>query len=382
MKAMQCQWRPGSGWATRPGARFARSAQLVLVFGARRLLEQPGICGEIRSMFPAACIAGASTSGEIHDDEVCDDSIVVTAVKFDRARVRGVCLAIDTADDSEAIGLRLAQHLVEPDLAHLLVFSDGLHVNGSALVSGLSKGLPASVAVTGGLAGDGADFVRTVVVWEGASRSPAVVAVGLYGEDLRVGCGSLGGWDAFGPERVITRSSGNVLYEMDGRSALALYKEYLGEHAVGLPATGLLFPLALLPEGGGAPIVRTILAVDETAQSLTFAGDVPMGAHARLMKANIDRLIGGAHDAALRAKGLAEAPDPDLALLISCVGRRLVLHQRVEEEIEAAREVFGKNAVFAGFYSYGEISPFTPEARCALHNQTMTITTFTEREAP
>jgi hypothetical protein len=128
-------------------------------------------------------------------------------------------------------------------------------------------------------------------------------------------------------------------------------------------------------------VVRTILAVDKAEQSLTFAGDVPAGAYARLMKANFDRLIDGAHGAAEHAVAAPGGVAPGLALLISCVGRRLVLHQRVEEEIEAAREVLGVGVTFAGFYSYGEISPFTPQARCELHNQTMTITTLGERAA-
>jgi hypothetical protein len=60
------------------------------------------------------------------------------------------------------------------------------------------------------------------------------------------------------------------------------------------------------------------------------------------------------------------------------VGRKLVLKQRIEEEVEAIRDVFGDGTVLTGFYSYGEISPFAPGEPCALHNQTMTITTFTE----
>jgi hypothetical protein len=60
------------------------------------------------------------------------------------------------------------------------------------------------------------------------------------------------------------------------------------------------------------------------------------------------------------------------------VGRRLVLRQRIEEEVEAVREVLGGAPVMTGFYSYGEISPLNPSARCALHNQTMTVTTLTE----
>ncbi len=210
-------------------------------------------------------------------------------------------------------------------------------------------------------------------------RRASIAAVGLYGDRLRVGYASLGGWDPFGPERLITRSRGNVLYELDGRSALELYKTYLGPHARELPASGLLFPLSLRSESSLTPVVRTILSVNEEESSMTFAGDLPMGHYARLMRANFDRLIDGAVGAARTSYEAVGASSPDLALLVSCVGRKLVLGQRIEEEVEGVRDVLGDGTVLAGFYSYGEISPFTPTARCELHNQTMTITSLAER---
>ena len=234
------------------------------------------------------------------------------------------------------------------------------------------------MSVTGGLSGDGAAFAQTVVICNGPAESNVVAAVGFYGNRLEVGYASQGGWDPFGPERLITRAEGNVLHELDGRSALDLYKTYLGAHSAGLPATGLLFPLSLRMGDGQTGLVRTILAVNEAEGSMTFAGDMPVGAYARLMRANFDRLIDGSTGAA-RESSRGVRGNPDLAILISCVGRKLVLKQRIEEEVEGVREVLGPSTVLTGFYSYGEISPFTPGARCSLHNQTMTITTFRER---
>jgi hypothetical protein len=242
----------------------------------------------------------------------------------------------------------------------------------------MTSKLPAGVAVTGGLSGDGARFGETWVCANGAAEQKRIVLLGFYGDRLRVGYGSMGGWDSFGPERRITRSKGNVLFELDGRSALELYKEYLGSHASGLPASGLLFPLTLRSEETGESVVRTILAVNEADQSMTFAGDMPEQALARLMRANFDRLIDGAAGAARTCRQKLGEEKTDLAILISCVGRKLVLKQRIEEEVEAVVEVLGETVVSTGFYSYGEISPFIPEARCALHNQTMTVTTLSE----
>jgi hypothetical protein len=276
------------------------------------------------------------------------------------------------------VGKELARLVAAPDLVHVLVFSDGLLINGSRLVRGLGAGLPQHVSVTGGLAGDGPNFGRTLVVSGDVLRPGMVTAVGLHGNSLRVGYGSLGGWDPFGPARLVTRSDGNVLYELDGRSALDLYKLYLGDHASDLPGSALLFPLSLKTGNGERSVVRTVLSVDDTIGSMTFAGDVPEGGSVQLMKANFDRLVDGATGAAESSRAGIGARDAELAILISCVGRRMVLDQRVEEETEAVQEVVGAGAVLSGFYSYGEIAAFVADGPCELHNQTMTVTTLNE----
>lgn len=371
MRTEQIIWKPGSGWLGQPRLK---GPQLVLVFGDKEALANPDRLQELQAAYPGAHLCGGSTAGEIAGARVLDGSVVATAVRFDAATVSEAAIELRPGEDSRAAGARLAQALPKDGLAHVFVISDGQHVNGSDLVRGMMSQLPAGVAVTGGLAGDGPHFRSTLTVSDGAVAERAIVALGLYGKALRIGYGSLGGWDPFGPQRIITRSKGNVLYELDSQPALALYKKYLGEHAAGLPATGLLFPLAVRTEGG-PDLTRTILAVDEKEQSLTFAGDVPQGAMARLMKANFDRLVDGAHGA---AQGAALGRPAQLAILISCVGRKLVLRQRVEEELEAVQEVIGPQAAMAGFYSYGEICPSAPNASCELHNQTMTITTLSE----
>lgn len=374
MRIEQLHKFPGQDW---PRVAEAWSADLVLVFGAA---SQLGVADfeALRARYPGAILFGCSTAGEIVDVRVHDDTVSATAIGFTDTTIKLASQRIDSAVDSLTLGAELAARLPAAGLRHVLVLSDGLHVNGTDLVEGIRRGVPEGVVITGGLAGDGARFQRTMVIADAAPAERLVGAIGFYGDHIRIGHGCLGGWDPFGPDRLITRSRGNVLYELDGHSALALYRQYLGEHASGLPAAGLLFPLALRGAGDGdVSLVRTILSVDEEAQSLTFAGDIPEGSYARLMKANFDRLVEGAAGAArLAHEGVAA---PELALLISCVGRKLVLKQRIEEEVESVRGVLGAHPVLTGFYSYGEISPYTPTARCELHNQTMTITTFDER---
>lgn len=378
LKVEQRHWSAGDGWRTVHGSSALADAQLVLLFGSNDAISDDARLAPLRAAYPHAHLVGCSTAGEICGTAVEDDTLVATAMRFDQTAIRVAVEPLPGASMSAEVGATLAHALAGDGLRHVLVIAEGVHINGSNLVAGLRGALPEGVTVTGGLAGDGARFVRTTIRSNDTCLDRHVAAIGFYGDRFVVGHGSLGGWDPFGPERVITRSVDNVLYELDGDSALALYKEYLGAHAAALPSSGLLFPLSLiLPDG--TRLVRTILGVDEAAGSLTFAGDVPQGSAAQLMKANVDRLVDGAQGAADAAHASTSRATPALALLITCVGRKLVMNQRVEEELEAVRDVLGPDVALTGFYSYGEIAPFSGSVSCELHNQTMTITTFDER---
>ncbi len=381
MKVEQFTWTEKEKWMPLLPGRLGRTAQLVLIYCGTAICRNTDLLKEIHAFYPEAHLFGCSTAGEIAGTQVMDDSLSLTAVHFEKTLLRVAGTAVGGMADSYVAGQSLASELAGKDLAHVLVLSDGLRVNGSDLVKGLIGSLPQGVSVTGGLSADGDRFQETYVLGDDLPVQNRIVAVGLYGGHLQVGYGSFGGWDSFGPERLITKSEGNILYEFDGRSALALYKQYLGEHAKELPASGLLFPIRIRMSGSDEGLVRTILAVNEADQSLTFAGDVPEGAYARLMKANFDRLIDGAVEAAKSSRRATGEIGTDLAILISCVGRKLVLKQRVEEEVEGVQDVLGAQAVLTGFYSYGEISPISEGRKCELHNQTMTITTFCESQS-
>ena len=379
MRIDQKIWTEEKGWLPELSGRADETVHLLLFFGSTHILRRRILCEEIKKAYPNAHFFGCSTAGEIAGTQVTDNTFVMTAISFESIRIQGAQVELSQTVDSYRAGQLLAQSLETNGLRHVIVLSDGLCVNGSDLVRGLTENLASGVSITGGLAGDGERFEETLVCWDGLPQNKTVAAVGLYGDKLRIGYASQGGWDPFGPERVITKAKGNVLYELDGKSALDLYKLYLGEQAAGLPATGLFFPLSIRTKDSQTSLVRTILSVNEEEQSMTFAGDVPEGSYARLMKANFDRLIDGAIGAATRSYEAIGSFSPELAILISCVGRKMILKQRTEEEIEGVRDILGEKSVMTGFYSYGELSPFNQGGACELHNQTMTITVLSEK---
>jgi hypothetical protein len=353
---------------------------VVLAFGAVSYFEQPAVYDQLRRLWPRAVIAGCSTAGEIRGGQVHDGACVVTAVRFDRASAQGATTRLDSMGDSFAAGARLAAALAPAGLRAVLVLGTGVRINGSALVRGLQSTLPAAVSISGGLAADGGAFERTWTMGGDGCGDDRIVAVGLYGDGLRLGYGSFAGWVPFGPARRVTRCVDNVLYELDGERALDIYKRYLGEHAARLPSSGLLFPFEMIGERQEKRgIFRTILGVDEAQGSLTLAGDIDPNGSLKLMYSNTERLIDGAETAARTAfEMMGPVPQTSLALLVSCVGRKLVMGARVDEEVEAVADLFGPGATVTGYYSNGEIAGNGFNGGCHLHNQTMTITWIAE----
>ena len=383
MRSQQIVWNSRTGWT--PVKSDVNKASLVIYFGARDAIA----CGqryiELRERFPDAHILGCSTGGQINNDDVTDDEIVAAAIAFDNTALRLVRQDISDPRESRNCGASIGRALAADDLAGVFVLSDGLNVNGSELVKGLSAAIGSHIPLTGGLAGDGADFKETLVGGDCAPASKLVVGVGFYGTSIRIGHGSAGGWDLFGPRRQVTKSTGNILLELDGEPALDLYERYLGEEdSKKLPGSALLFPLQVYDtQHPNSAVVRTVLAVDRDARSMTFAGDVPQGWTAQLMRGNFDRLAEGAANAARQSRiGLnASEGEDQFSILVSCIGRRLLMGQRTSDEAEAAGVELGPSNMRLGFYSYGEISPHADSGLCELHNQTMTVTSFAEAEA-
>lgn len=351
-------------------------ADIVFVFGDTDVVKEPQTFQKIREKFPNAHILGSSSSGNILGKEISTAPLVATAIKFESSHVELYGADLSEEITLEELSSQLVSKLTKEGLKHVFVLSDGLKINGSALVRGINVSLQ-GVSVTGGLAGDGTRFQETFVLCDDVAKEARVAVLGFYGENLTVSSGCFGGWSEFGVQRTITKSSGNILYEIDGEPALELYKRYLGEYASELPNSGLRFPLSIKKEDGDTEVIRTLLGIDEEAKSIIFAGDVPEGFTARLMKPDMDKLIDGAGSAA-REIDVANKKSA-LGLVVSCVGRKIVLGQIIDEELEEVGDVLGENVHLVGFYSYGEIAPFIKDKlHCELHNQTMTLSVIFE----
>lgn len=352
--------------------------QLVLVFGSLEAMQSLDTQA-LRQALPSAQWVGCSTAGEISQQGVSDGSVVLTAIRFERPAFRVASEPIHGMADSLGVGQRLAAKLAAPELRHVMVLGQGADINGSGLVEGLTGTLGPDVVVTGGLAGDGGRFTGAQVLGPEGVSGRNIVAIGFDGPSWHITHGSFGGWLPFGPIRSVTRCDGNVLYELDGEGALDIYKRYLGDYAAQLPASGLLFPWSVLGDDQHAMgVTRTILSVNEADGSLVLAGDVPQGGHVQLMRASVDALVDAAESAAQAACATQPPVGDRLAVLVSCIGRKLVMGARVDEEVEAVGQVMGGGTTVAGFYSNGEISPHHGSFDCKLHNQTMTITLVSE----
>ncbi len=363
-------------WDTSLDSSLDSKNTLIICFGSTNFDEIQNGFDDICSTFKNSQIMGCSTAGEIHDDLVYDSSLSVIVMKFEKTNLKTISIACDNVEESLNVGADISSKLNEDGLKSIFVLSEGLNINGSQLTKGFNKTISSDVVVTGGLAGDGTDFAKTWVLVDNKPVSNYVTAVGFYGDNVEVSYAAGGGWKKFGIDRMVTQANNNILYKLDNEPALTVYKKYLGEKSAQLPASGLLYPLMIKEEGSNESKVRTILAVNEQEQSITFAGDIPNGSEVMFMKASFEELVDGAKVAG--DKLINSYKDQDAACLaVSCVGRKLVLGQKIDEELEVVKEQFGDNTQLVGYYSYGEISPLN-DGTCDLHNQTMTLTLIWE----
>ena len=377
MKTVQLKKNKNKDWEY-ISSKKALVKPLVLVFGNRYLLEDSAIYNDVKAIFPDGHLVFGSTSGDITSQSVEDDSITITAIEFEKSRFEIKTSNVLNKDlNSFKTGKYLINQFSKEALKHVFVVSEGSFINGSQLTKGMNAASKDNLLITGGLCGDAARFEKTVASYNENPKPGEIVAIGFYGDTFEASFSIHGGWTPFGPERVVTKSEFNVLFELDHQPALDLYKKYLGDKSNELPGAALLYPLNVKSEGEKQSFVRTILNIDEEQNAMILAGDIPENSKVQLMMANVDTIANASELAAKQAL-IKRKSKPQLAILVSCIGRKLILDQRVEEEIEEVVAIVGEDTTICGFYSYGEIAPFNLEINCQLHNQTMTITLISE----
>ena len=349
--------------------------QLVIWFAAFGQASSPEVFGELKRRFPGAEIAGCSTNGEIYGGETMDGESVAAAIRFDATEIKTTSIVLEPQGDARGGGLRLAEALRGEGLKGVFVLSDAFGINGAALVEGLIEGLPSDVTITGGMAGDNATLGSSTLA--GLNESPrdrGAVAIGFYGSKVRIGHGVAGGWDPLGPSRRVTRSVGPVVYEFDGEPALDVYERLVGDAST---TRRLRHPFAFKPEADSAQDgIREVVGVDRENKGVIFIDDVPTGWWGQTLRGADDRLVAGAAVAARRA-GLHEADGHALALVVSCIGRKWVMGQKIGDETEAVQDE-SPDTPTIGFYSYGEISPHERTGLCTLHHASMSVTLLSE----
>jgi hypothetical protein len=373
-------WGSESGWEFKSrNIDQPEDSDIVFVFGSAKEMVDNLYFADLRKIYPNAIFVGGSSAGTIYHTDLIDMGVVASAISLEKSRVQLAVEPLHNIEESFQIGQKLFDTLYSDELKHIVVLSDTININGSKFVEGLNSGSQGKIPISGGiLAEETMTFDHAYVIADAPAEKLLAVGIGFYG-DIESFYGSDSGWDEFGAERVITKSTGNRVYEIDGEPALDLYKKYLGDLADGLPASGLRFPLNIWEDENSPPVIRTLAVIDEDDRSLTFVGDVPEGSKAKLMKTNIDGLIDGS-ESAIEMSGFSPTQKSGYCLAVSCIGRRLVLDQLTEEELYVIDEHVGDDIEITGFYSYGEIAPFSKELKsCRFHNQTMTLTVLQER---
>lgn len=391
MQVHQVRWNRSGGWSA-PLPALDGPSTLVLVLAGPAVPGADVPVADLLAAYPRSGVLGCSTAGVVAGDTLVDEEVLVTVLVFARTRVVLEHVPLDAATSLRAgtgLGERLRAH--GDDLAAVLVLAHGTDVVGNALAEGLSRGTGGQVPVFGGMsAGLPEPGGHLPPCWVlaggevhggaggGADRAGVVAGVGLYGEHVGLSTGTGSGWADLGPRRRVTRSEGATLHELDGKPALALYRRYLGEEARGLPVAGLRFPLAIRRTGEeGAPVVRSVLDVDDDTDTILLTGDVPQGCTAQLLHQDSEALADAAERAARDAAATAGVP-AGLALVVTCLGRRLALGSRTEDELESVVAGLPAGTPALGFYTYGELAP-TSARSCDLHNETLTVAVLGER---
>ena len=347
----------------------------------------------MKSIAGTVPIVGCSTAGEIVTEGPLEhESVSVMLIASDGEISFSCGLGTNVKGGERAAGKMAAESVAQiaggKDKLHgFIMLPDGLAGNGAEIVRGVLDVLGEHFPVIGGSAGDDFRMKETYQYMNGEVRSGDVVGIGLTGA-FSYGIGVKHGWGALGRKEKVTRASGNVIHEIEGKPAIEIYEKYFGDHAKSLrnetlSTLAVSYPLGLHVEGSEEYLIRDPLSVNAEG-SITCAAEVPEGGLVRIMMGTRESAIAMASKAAEDAKAQLEGKTPKAIFIFNCIARKKLFGARGGEEIEAIKNVLGRDVPLIGFYTYGEQAPINGEVKnieqcnTVFHNETVVIYVIAE----
>jgi hypothetical protein len=376
----------GKEAATNAIEKLNGTTKILIVFGAMRFNHRELLAG-IASVAVDIPMIGGTTAGEISSAGFSTGSVVIMALSNDDLEfVTGI--GHNMSNDERACSVELVNDILgktgfDPN-ASLLVFPNGMGGDGLKVLEGLQLSLGKDFEITGGYLGDDERFENTYQYYNGMVYKDAIVGLMVIKKSgYKTGIGVRSGFTSIGNSFFCTSSEGNIVKEFEHANALELYKDFLGEErAERLPAVCLEYPFGIIdnnPSDSTESLfqLRCGLSVDHEKGTIALAASIPEGSEVTLTTASRGDIINGAREAAAQAKKSLGDATPMALIMFSCVGRKLVLGRRIQEEVDAVRECIGHDVPIIGFYTYGEIGPIDktkPElSSVKFHNETVVL---------
>jgi hypothetical protein len=353
---------------------------LVLVFSSVKFDLHELIKG-VRSITGQAKIVGCTTSGEITNYGRQTESTVVLCMKTDTEIYTSFNEGIKT--NGQKTGEELSEKLIkgfsESVKGTMMILPDGLAGNLSPLVRGIYDTSGANVRLVGGSAGDDFQFKSTYQIFNDKVTSDGVCGI-LFPPEIKIGIGIKHGWSPIGELMVVTKSEGNILYELNNRPALDVYFEALNKPAdnvtqMYLTEVSETSPIGIV-EVGGKHLIRHLYA-PTPERGIACFGDIPQESIVSIMSGDKTTLIKSAEEASLEAISAIGGRNVKAVIVFDCVSRVFILKEKVNEEIEAIKKVLGRDIPIFGFYTYGEIGAFEG-GQPTFHNKTIIVCTIAE----
>ena len=319
---------------------------------------------ELKACFPTAPVIGTTTGGEVFNGGIVDHSTVISVAVFERSRVR---VSFSDEKDSLKLGRQLAEGLKDRDQKVMIAFADGLGSNGDRILRGLHEVSP-EVPVAGGLAGDMFTFTGTYTFTQDFLSKTGGVCACIYTDRIHINTLYNLAWIPIGKEMTITKAEGNRIYEIEGRPAVEIYKEYLGKDAETLlPHIAIEFPLVF--ERDGKLVARACLGIDDDG-AMVYEGDINEGERVRFSIWDTGEMLDGAGTALKVIRGVPV----EGIFVYTCAARKYLMGKEVEVETKYLQSV----APTVGFLTYGEF--FTDRGTKSFFNYTITLITLSEND--